>query len=71
MKDDAWVDILVMSHLRYTGNQDVEFCHLGGLDHAMLVVKTQKSQAKKGPRFSQAFVALHPHSMEKASTSSQ
>ena len=68
MKDNAWVDILVVSHLHCAGNQDAEFRCPGGLDHAMLVVKTQKSQAKKGPRFSQAFMALHPHSMEKVST---
>ena len=32
----------------------------GALGHATLVVKTQKSQAKKWLRFSQEFVALHP-----------
>ena len=43
----------------------------GALDHATLVVKTQRLRAKKWLRFSQAFVALHFRSMEKVSTSSQ
>jgi hypothetical protein len=43
----------------------------GGLDHATLVVKTQKLRVKKWLRFSQGFVVLHPRSMEKASISSR
>jgi hypothetical protein len=42
----------------------------GTFEHAVLVVKTQKSQAKKWLKFSQEFVALHRCSMEIASTSS-
>jgi len=47
------------------------FAVLRALDHATLVVKTQKSQAKKWLRFSQKAVALHPHSMGIVLTSSQ
>jgi len=43
----------------------------GALDHATLVVKTQKLRSKKWLRFSQESVALHPHSMGIVSTSSQ
>jgi hypothetical protein len=39
--------------------------------YVTLVFKIQKSQAKKWPRLSQAFVALNPRSMEKASISNQ
>jgi len=47
------------------------FADPGALDHATLIVKTQKLRAKKWLRFSQAFVALHLRSMEKVSTLSQ
>jgi len=70
-KDDAWVDILVASHSRRAGNQDERFAVPGALDHATLVVKTQKSRAKEWLRFSQEFVALHPRSMVIVSTSSR
>ena len=48
-----------------------KFAVPGALNHATLVVKTQKSRAKKWLRFLQESVARHPHSMGIVSTSSQ
>jgi len=67
-KDDVWVDILVASHSRRAGNQDAEIRRPGG--------PRPRNASRQDPggasqQVAQAFVALHPRSMEKASTSSQ
>jgi len=59
-KDDAWVDILLRATRAAQYIKVWRFAVPGALDHATLVVRTQKSRVMEWLRFSQEFVPFTP-----------